>query len=130
MGNRRVRIYRGETAASNIIGFSASAVPEKDSLETFLLEHEYRHQELQTDNLEQPEYTQRIQQLLGSIGCVSFRPIQIEPPLRDKDIPALAAWCAENIDPSHNSGYLIDNRVQPPMSETNLSTDGVYLAKW
>lgn len=130
MGNRRVRIYRGESEKSNTIGFSASAAPEQGSFESFLFEHEYNHQEIQTSGHEKSEQDRRTDSLLRSIGSVSYRTVQIEPPLRETDIPALAEWCSRNIDTSHNNGYLIDNREQPPISDTNLSTDGVYLAKW
>lgn len=129
MANRRVRIYKGEHKNANIIGFSASAASIDEPIEAFLDEHGYTYERLpyECDDKAQAERRQR---LLHSIGSVSFAHLQMEPPLQDRDIPALVDWCKTNIDTYHNSGYLVDNREIPPYSEKSPKSDGAYLAEW
>lgn len=129
MANRRVRLYEGPGKESTIIGFSASAIPkDPNSLQDFLSERGYETYEYNTDN---SETCNRDLAILKSVGSVSLRHVGVEPPLSDDHIREFADWCASQIDPYHNSGYLVDNRELPPYDlQTNPNTDGVYLAEW
>lgn len=129
MANRRVRLYEGPGNESTIIGFSASAIPkDPNSLQDFLSERGYETYEYNTHD---SETSDRDRATLRSVGSVSLRHVGVEPPLSHEHIREFADWCADQIDPYHNSGYLVDNRKLSPYDlQTNPHTDGDYLAEW
>ena len=123
MANRYVRIYNGPENM-NVVGFSASAVPEKsDGFEPFMAEKGYTAERLDWD-------TERHAAIIRQLGGVSSVYYGIEPPLKDEDQRELAEWCAEHVDTSHNNGFLIDNRMTPGPLEPFHNRDQEIIAKW
>jgi hypothetical protein len=125
MGNRKVRIYNGPDE-STIIGFSAGAIPENaEALPAFLAERDYTHRTYNRSENEK-DYA-----ALVAVGNVSLYCVGITPPLQEEHIGDLVTWCRTNVDPYHNSGFLIDNRQSRPYNaDTNPHTDGKYIAEW
>lgn len=106
MSNRYVRIYSVSESA-DALGFSMSAIPDEQPAE-FFNRHNYTSRWLDWDS---PEDRATIKE----IGGVSGGYCLIEPPLREDIIRDLAKWCIDHIDPSHNMGFLFDNRGGRPV---------------
>jgi len=127
MANRYVRIYEGPEN-TNVIGFSASAVPEeRDHFEDFMGEIGYETERymLGGENAN-PEHTATIQKL----GGVSMAYFGIEPPLRTEDELRVVEWMADHVYTSHNAGYLIDNRMTPSPLRAFHNTDQRIIGRW
>lgn len=123
MANRYVRIYQGPEN-TNVIGFSASAVPEtSDNFEGFLEGRGYEVKKYTWD----AEDDLRVIHKIGGVSCAYYG---IEPPLRSEDEHPLAEWCADNIYTGHNSGFLIDNRETPGPLKAFHYTDQRMIARW
>lgn len=133
MANPRVRIYRGgiEGEPSNIIGFSASALIDRDILDEFCDQNGLEGRCLaitsETDDL--AEQDQRDQRVLHELGGCSWFYYEVIPPLSDEMINELEGVCIRNIDPGHNTGYLIDNRNDESPFES-YDDRGEVIAQW
>lgn len=124
MANRRVRIYNGpDPEKSNLIGFSLSAAdaPDKPAFAKFMTDRGYAWQQVET----------RLE------DGVSFRYVQVRPPLSREHTHELARLCVggfvngELVEPiinsSNNDTLVYDNRhipVESPMGGGELILKG------
>jgi len=127
MANRYVRLYNGPEQ-SNIIGFSMSAVPDKEAdIEGFLSSKGYEVHEYKDWGEDADPHDDEVIKKLGGVSCVYFG---IRPPLKDEHVKEFSAWCAKHVDPYHNSGLLIDNRETPsPIQPFGYSSQDL-IAEW
>lgn len=130
MKNREVRLYTHEDQ-STIVGFNASAtVEDQESIHEFFSILGHTSRDMLTRHSEGFENS-RDKKIFNSLGSVSVRHVEVRPPLKDDEIPEFAGWCKSNVDPYNESGYLIDNRVRPPLnSKIYPHLDGDMLARW
>jgi hypothetical protein len=114
MAIRRVRIYPGNESQSNIIGFSRGASDAVDNprFAQFLNDKEY-------DWVEPIELAENDTgwQYKAPEGSVSWRHVEVRPPLKEEHIKELGFLCV--------GGYTEDNRYIPGI--VNPHHDGVMV---
>ena len=128
MANRYVRIYTkpanlGEPGS--ILGFSMSASLGAEEFEAF--DDYFTSQGRQIRELDYRNT--KDQELMRMLGGVSAQYFEVQPPISDEQVSILGQLCASYIDPSHNSGFLIDNRDTPgPLAP--FDPRGALVAQW
>jgi hypothetical protein len=105
-----------------------SAVPDKSSdIEGFLSRKGYEVHEYERWGEEASPHDVEV---IRKLGGVSFAYLGVQPPLKDEHVKELGIWCAEHIDPYHNSGLLIDNReASSPVEPFDYRAQDV-IARW
>ncbi|MFA5004410.1 MAG: hypothetical protein WC498_04010 [Candidatus Saccharimonadales bacterium] len=114
MANRYVRLYPGIEKDTNIIGFSAGAsdAPDHEGFRKFFMDRGYTISPISRH--EAPE------------GSVSYRHVEVQPPLSEKHTLELGSLCVHIVDAGSNSTYVLDNRDVMP---TGPYGPGVIVAK-
>lgn len=123
MSSRYVRVYQGPEN-TNVIGFSASAIPEEsDGFEEFLNEKGYEVKKYDHDS-------DKFETVIRKLGGVSYAYYGIEPPLKPEDERDLARWCAAHVRTNYNYGFLIDNRMTKGELRAFHDRDQRIIAEW
>lgn len=130
MANRYVRIHNkpeGFGEPASMIGFSMSAVPAREDLPYYAGYFTAHGQSVRA--VSHAKDNENDIAVLEELGGVSPYYLEIKPPLQEGQLAHLGRLCSALVDPSHNTGYLIDNR-ETELPLRPFDTRGEVVASW